>query len=264
MLARRVHCGAVMELRRILVAAQPTPHAEAALVIATRLARGRGGSLRRAAEGGGADDLLHEARTWGAQLLVIGSAEPGAIDADIEESPLRVCARSPCPVLVTRAGHERYAPRADGFRRPVVGIDYSAFSEPAARLAIELTEKDGAVDLLHAFEPHPPGEGLSPGLERPAVTPAIEDERARELRRLFHFADRVDTPDVAVECHVELGGAAHQIVEHAGRQENDLCALGAHGRENEIQRALGTVTDRVLELAPIPILLISQHLAGAA
>jgi nucleotide-binding universal stress UspA family protein len=194
---------------------------------------------------------------------VLGCPELSTIDPSPSPSPLGVCAMSPCPVLVTRAGHERYAPRRAGFRRPVVGIDYSPMSEPAARLAIALTEPDGAVDLVHAFSPHAPGESLSPGLERPAAAPAIEDARIRELKRLFVFADRVDSPAVAVECHVELGGAAHQLLEHIGRQENDLCALGAHGRTTELQRALGTVTDRVLEHAPIPTILFPVQLTDA-
>jgi nucleotide-binding universal stress UspA family protein len=253
-----------MELRRILVVAQPTPHGEAALVVATRLADARACTLRRFRDRGTGDELAREAQAWHADLLVLGSAEPSAIDTNSSISPLSVCEMSPCPVLVTRAGHERYAPRQAGFRRPVVGIDYSPLSEPAARLAISLTEPDGAVDLLHAFSPHPPGEGLSPGLERPAATPAIEDERTRELKRLFEFADLVDSPAVAVECHVEIGGAAHQVLEHIGRQENDLCALGAHPRATELQRALGTVTDRVLEHAPVPTLLFPQHLTTQA
>jgi nucleotide-binding universal stress UspA family protein len=252
-----------MELRRILVATQPTPHGEAALVIATRLARAKGCSLRRIVDDEEPEYLTDQARAWGADLLVIGCAELPAIDPQPTRSALSVCATSPCPVLVTRTGHERYAPRAGGFRRPVVGVDYSRLSEPAARIAIELTEADGAVDLLHAFTPHPPGESLSPGLERPSAGPAVDDERARELRRLFQFADRVDRFDVAVECHVEIGGAAHQLIEHAGRQENDLCALGAHGRATELQRAVGTVTDRVLQHAPVPLLLIPESSAAA-
>ena len=266
-----------MELRHILVAVEPTPQGEAALAIATRLARARACALHRIRGFDSDADLAHEARTWNADLVVIGTAAgddhpplevgPNRNDLDAIASPpkasaLGVCLKSPCPVLVTHGGHERHAPRAWGFRRPLVAVDYSPLSEPGARVAIALAERDGVVDLLHAFCPHSPGEGLSPGLERPAATPALDEERAHELRRLFAFADRVDNPAVSVECHVEIGQAAHQIVDHVGRQENDLVVVGAHGRNTELQRALGTVTDRVIRHATVPIVLIPESLAA--
>lgn len=252
-----------MEIRRILVVAEPSSQGEAALAVARRLAGGRALELRRTRGGDAYADVLREASAWQADLLVLGIEDFDSDDTPAQaSSPLGVLVGSPCPLLVTRAGHERFAPRGQGFRRPVVGIDYSRFSAPAAQIAIALTEPDGAVDLLHAFAPQDPEEGVSPGLERSPVAPLLEDERARELRELFAFADRVDSPDVALECHVEIGNAAHRILEHVGSQENDLCVLGAHSRQTELERALGTVTDRILRHAPVPLILIPETLTA--
>ncbi len=259
-----------MEVRRILVAAGSNPHGRSASRMAARLSRRPGSALRRIAPEDPEDEegeIAEAARAWGAELLVLAAPEPESEDATASAPsrlPMRVGISSPCPVLVTRAGHDRFAPRGLGFRRPVVGVDHAAFSPLAARAAIALTEPDGAVDLLHVFSRELPGESMSPGLERPAASPATEEARFRELQRLFAFADRVDSPSVAVECHVEMGDPAHQLLEHIARGQNDLCVLGAHSRITERERALGTVTGAVLRQAPVPVLLIPEALLGDA
>jgi hypothetical protein len=53
------------------------------------------------------------------------------------------------------------------------------------------------------------------------------------------------------------------IVDEARRWSAELIALGTHGRTGLARLALGSVAERVIHIAPVPILLVRHH-RGAA
>ena len=60
---------------------------------------------------------------------------------------------------------------------------------------------------------------------------------------------------VKVNSVVRYGNDAQEIVEHARDRDFDLIAMSTHGRTGLAQFVLGSVTNKVINTAPVPILL---------
>jgi nucleotide-binding universal stress UspA family protein len=59
-----------------------------------------------------------------------------------------------------------------------------------------------------------------------------------------------------VDVEVCLGSPPERIVEHAAREPDTLIALATHGYSGLRRWALGSVTDRVIQTAAVPILVV--------
>lgn len=206
--------------------------------------------------------IMTFAREWNADLLVMGSHGADAAERLLFGSVAAwVARRAPCPVLVTR--HEHGGPAATGrFHHPLVGIDYSRFSEPIVRLACHITAPSGAMELIHIAPPVAPGDSVDPGWEQPMIDAATEHRLADARTRLCKFVDGVDLDGCAVHCAVEIGRPAQALIEHVERAGNDLIVVGSHSRETQVEMLLGTVADRVLRHAHVPILLLPETALG--
>lgn len=187
--------------------------------------------------------ILERAASLEADLVVLG-ARP----ADdrwrllVGSTTLRVVRWIECPALVLRAPLSR--PR---FRRPLVAIDFSDMSRPAVAAAASLSEPDIWLELVHVIEaPVPLPEALA---EVASV------RRAEALEQLDEFAARIDLATVAIRGRAELGRVADQIIEAARTFHSDLVTIGARRTDNP-QALLGTIADRVLRCATLPVLIV--------
>ncbi len=63
-------------------------------------------------------------------------------------------------------------------------------------------------------------------------------------------------PDIEVETQVVQGRAANSIVEHADRHECDLVVLATHGLSGAAHALLGSVAERVVRTADVPVLTV--------
>jgi nucleotide-binding universal stress UspA family protein len=62
----------------------------------------------------------------------------------------------------------------------------------------------------------------------------------------------------------QVGGAAHSIAEIAEREHADLIVIGTRGHTPLAGLLLGSVTQRLLHIAPCPVLAVpTRHTAGA-
>jgi nucleotide-binding universal stress UspA family protein len=71
-------------------------------------------------------------------------------------------------------------------------------------------------------------------------------------------------PRTAVTTAVRFGDPAHAIVEYARSQGIDLIVMGTHGRTGVTRALLGSVTERVVRLAPCPVLTVPGELPPRA
>lgn len=170
----------------------------------------------------------------------------------------RVARRAPCPVLITRKDHAARIPPDARFGHPVVAVDYSRFSRPALELAAELAKPESTIEVIHVFRW--PGSGDDNG---EALDAALVDARTAELERLQDFTRNIDLAMVRVAHHTDVGRVAEQILEFARTSKTDLLVVGAHGRPDPMPH-LGTVADRLLRAAPVPVLLIPEAMAEPA
>ena len=71
-----------------------------------------------------------------------------------------------------------------------------------------------------------------------------------------NFADLL--PLVEVREKVELGNAETSIVEEAEREGVDLIVMSTHGRTGLSHLLMGSVTEKVVRLAPCPVFSVHQ------
>jgi len=139
-------------------------------------------------------------------------------------------------------------------RRILCATDLSPASDPAwaeARLLGGLF--DAEIVLLHVLSPiRVPTEGyLPPHLYQEWVEAGRRDAEAGLARLLAG----TEAPAKA-RTRVEEGAAAEQILRVAADESADLVVMGTHGRTGLARLVFGSVADRVVRLAPIPVVTV--------
>ncbi len=219
-------------------------------------------------EGAVAPALIGEAN--GLDLLVLGSrfygdpgrTVPGAVAHAITSA-------SPCPVIVVprEARDDDQLPQDEPgadvptvssnsnegdmmFKKIAVALDGSENSERAIPLAVELAEHDDAELLFIHIDEHLVGKAgdLPVNPDEPEVIAKIR-RRADELS-----AEGIKT---GVETKtVRLGGPAHVIASIADDEGADLIIAGRRGHSPIAGLLLGSVAQRLLQVASQPVLAV--------
>jgi len=140
------------------------------------------------------------------------------------------------------------------FRKILVPIDFSDHSSAALELAIDLARSYGAtLQLLHCY-PIDPG-AISPyGIVIPeGFDRDVRDAAGRELGR---WADKATAAKVPVEEHLAASFPAEAIARAADELGADLIVMGTRGLSGLRHVLLGSIAERVLRLAPCPVLTV--------
>jgi nucleotide-binding universal stress UspA family protein len=161
----------------------------------------------------------------------------------------KVIRGAPCPLLLIGPS-TRGAPPA--VERVLVPLDGSELAEEALPYARELAEKlDSRVRLLRAAAPRAVPDELVGTFDADisASLEMIAEKYLAEVRL------ELETPQ-GVESVVEAGPAAEAIISQVEQAPCDLVVMTSHGRHGFVRFALGSVTDRVLEASPAPVLVV--------
>lgn len=137
------------------------------------------------------------------------------------------------------------------FRHILVPTDFGAASGRALDLGLELAEKfDSKLTLVHAYDvPVMYSEGIYWPIE------PFELEAKRELGAA-HAGAKVR--HAATDAVLGRGPAWERILEVAREQGVDLIVMGTHGRRGVSRALLGSQTERVVRLSPVPVLTVSE------
>lgn len=166
--------------------------------------------------------------------------------------------RSHVPVLVIRP-HEAAADLSatPEIKRVLVPLDGSPLAERALEIAIDLSKLTGAelvllrvVDALIV--------GSVPMMPRqPIDTYDIVEQRQREAYSyLREWCDRLHTENIPASCKVLIEPApATAILDELTQANYDLVVMATHGRGGLSRMLIGSVADKVLRGADLPILL---------
>ncbi len=137
------------------------------------------------------------------------------------------------------------------FKHIVVGTDFSDCSKRALDLALEIAAKfDSKLTLVHSWEApsyaYAGGVYVTTDLVTPIEQAAVSllDKATAELKTRMPTAQSMIRSGVAWE---EILAAATQV--HA-----DLIVLGTHGRRGLSRALLGSVAEKVVRLATVPVL----------
>jgi nucleotide-binding universal stress UspA family protein len=141
------------------------------------------------------------------------------------------------------------------FQRLLVAFDGSAHAERALNDAIDLAQAgNGRLTILAvAREVFDTSFGYAaPPPNFQGVQEQVEDELRATL------AQAVDTvpDDIPVTSLIRRGHAAQTIVDVAREGAYDLIVMGTRGRGGLRTLLLGSVSQRVLQMSPIPVLVV--------
>lgn len=140
------------------------------------------------------------------------------------------------------------------FEKILVPVD---FTEPAARpveMAVELARRTrGAVILLSVVDDSFPNPDIlsfqMPWADYYRHLRDAAQARLQELQQRFARGEKVDV------CVVR-GHPARAIAQFAEEESCDLIVMATHGARGLQHALLGSVTRRVLHLAPCPVLVV--------
>jgi universal stress protein A len=165
----------------------------------------------------------------------------------------------------------RKNPMSMSVARILVPTDYSEYSREAFALGLHVAATVGApLDLLHVWSaPYfTAGYGLdsSPLLVDPVSNQSIFDlVRNEAVSEMLKFAASVPAPPgVALSTHVESGEPLPAILEFVKKRATDLLVVGTHGRTGAERWLLGSVAERLMRLAPCPVLTVPPRQRNAA
>ncbi|PCR91505.1 universal stress protein [Natrinema ejinorense] len=138
------------------------------------------------------------------------------------------------------------------YDRILVPTDGSREVERALEYAFDLAERhDATVRALYVVNAAGYG-GLPMETALEGVSDALREEGRSAIRRVEELAP----DDVTVETQVLEGTPSQVIVREADPSACDLVVMGTHGRGGIDRLLLGSVTERVVRRASVPVLTV--------
>lgn len=230
--------------------------------IAQRLAAGGIPTETAVAVGDAADEIL---RAGGAvDLIAMATHDRSGIGRWVHGSVAdKVVRHAPVPVLLIRARHD--GDTASSPRRILVPLDGSPLAEQALPLATMLARLAGAeLILVRAVDWLQETAGISPDLAglsaRELGALAIEDARAY----LHALRPRLEQQGLTVRTATPIDPVAEAILEVAAHKQVDLIVMTTHGHSGLRRWVFGSIANRLLQAAPIPILLVRVNASSPA
>lgn len=134
------------------------------------------------------------------------------------------------------------------YRHILVALDGSADSRTALRHAIALARDQNAkltVLTVVPTTPTPVGPGVSP-------PPETAESHNKIIREALGTIPR----DIGVTTRLEHGEIPHTILKVVAEEQYDLLVMGSHGHSRVHRALLGSVSERVLHKAAVPVLML--------
>ena len=141
-------------------------------------------------------------------------------------------------------------------QRFLIPVDFSEYANQALEYAIGLASKlDARLTLLHVIQSLPLA-GIDMGVTLPYAY--IQDLEAEITNSMQAYLERVTAAGLEGEIAVVHGVPFQEILETAKTQQVDLIVMGTHGRTGLAHVFLGSVAEKVVRLAPCPVLVVRQ------
>lgn len=229
---------------------------EAELEDATERVEAGGLSARHALLNGPVTETLAREAEAEADLVVMVTHGRGVFTrfwlGSVADGLVRSCS---VPVYLIRP-EEGEEPAVPDFGHVLVPLDGSAFAEQGLEQAVRLGRLMGArFTLLQVLPPvMMPGYSypdLPEGVDPTALEQLQEEAEAYLQRKASSLRDEGLEVDVRTAVHSQTAAA---ILETAAEEAADLVAMATHGRGGLRRVVLGSVADKVLRGARVPVL----------
>ena len=134
----------------------------------------------------------------------------------------------------------------------VVPVDFSAASEKALEVGVELVGDRSGLHLIHVIRPYYPldYDAVVGTLDYDAFARSVEERLERLVATLELGGAHIHTP---------IGEPGHEIVGLAEEVGAGLIVMPSHGRTGVKRVVLGSVAERVVRRAHCPVLVLREH-----
>jgi len=229
---------------------------------ATRIANSGLQSATEVARGDAAAQILRAIERDKVDLVVMTTHGRGAIGRTIFGSVAdRVSQASPVPVLLVRPSPGGLESATADIRRLVVPLDGSELAEGALPVAVALAKRLRAqVRLVRAVELAATIASMN-GLAVPSIPVSgevyeqvLEAVLGDARGYLVAVAVRLEQAGVAATWAVLEGSPFFAIAE--ATETGDLVVLASHGRSGVMRWLMGSVAEKLVREAPVPVLLV--------
>lgn len=199
-----------------------------------------------------ADAIVDYARRRGTGLIVMGAyGRDGMQQRHLGRTADAVVRRASCPVLTVRPRPVPFAHAT--IRRVLVPFDFSVASRSALQHAGELARAyDARLAVLHVIDA--PARSV-PG--RPTHSP-MSVAQARTRSAGVALAAEVQAAGVQATVHVAAGDPSLAVVAFAEQSGTDLIVVAPHGAAGGVPRIPGHTSERIVRLAPCPVLVTKR------
>lgn len=190
------------------------------------------------------EGIVDFAESENCDLIVMGSKGHGFLERVLLGSVTRrVIGFTRRDVLVV-------PPRADlRWKKIMLATDGSENSQPAGNRALELAQAYGAdLEVLSILEAPGKLSGSSDGV--------LEELQQRKRELLAEIGAQAEALGIKTSCSLSQGYPARTIVAKARESGSQLIVMGSHGRTGLTRLLMGSVTERVIGLAPCPVLVV--------
>lgn len=142
----------------------------------------------------------------------------------------------------------------------LVPIDFSPYADQALTEAIELAKPLNArLTLLHVMQYMPLAIGEVPPNYYEEYMEDLEADAQQQMRAALY---RVHQAGLQADSIISQGVPFQSIIDTALDNKADLIVMGTHGRTGIPHALIGSVAEKVVRLAPCPVLVARQKQAA--
>ena len=163
-------------------------------------------------------------------------------------------ARPPVLLIRSKISEENEVLKKATFSKILAPVDGSDIGEAALYHAEEIAKETGAsIELVQAVQ--------LPGAIESGIFGSAGEDKIRAIHEaadsyLGNVAERLREKGIKATCKVVTGDPADEIVKYAEDKKIDLITMSTHGRSGVARWVLGSVADKVLHGAKVPIWLV--------
>jgi nucleotide-binding universal stress UspA family protein len=134
----------------------------------------------------------------------------------------------------------------------LVGVDFSESSPMAVAHAVKLVERtQGRLHIAHIAPASGVDAPLNLGMNIPDEFPEAKDARVR----LEHVRATLGT-SLDTELHVRIGTPLEGLLTLIKELKPDMVVVCSHGKGLLSRTLMGSVSNRLVELSPVPVLVV--------
>jgi nucleotide-binding universal stress UspA family protein len=141
-------------------------------------------------------------------------------------------------------------------KKLLVPTDFTAYCNFALKYAVALAQSFGAkIYVIHVHDPYPYG----PGMEGIYYSPEVMNKlKTKEEENLEGIVNELRSKQIDAERVFVKGRPFMEIIGQAQKLKVDLIVMATHGRTGVSHLIFGSTTEKVVRMAPCPVLTVKH------